>query len=178
MMFKTHEVAGVVACTAAIPYLASKGVVDNSDLVTVGIVFAGGVLGAMLPDIDSPSSKIRRIIRKTLTGNPHTDKQIINHRRAPHMPIIWAAIFALLFNFVHNPYATTFLIGMAVGVASHLAIDLLNPAGIPLLGPFTRKKVHLMKIYANSTGETIFAWLLVALEAYLLFFSGLQIVSL
>ena len=178
MMFRTHEITGMVACTATIPYLVSHGIIDGSNAISLGLVFAGGLMGAMFPDIDSPTSKIRRGIRKTIKGNPQTDKRVINHRRAPHMPLFWAVIFGLIFYFIHEPHITTFFIGMTIGVASHLLIDMLNPAGIPLFGPISKKKVHLLKIHTNGTGENVFAVLMIALEVYLLFFSELHIIDL
>ncbi len=171
MMFKTHEVAGVVACTVALPILTKYGLVNNTEVLDVGLVMAGGLVGAMLPDIDSPSSKIRRFVRKTFTGNPTPKKQVINHRREPHMPLVWIILFALLFAIIKPGIATTVMWGIAVGVFSHLFIDMFNPAGIPLFGPFKRKKVNILSIKTNSWGETVIGWLLVLLEIYLLFFT-------
>ena len=168
MMFKTHEIAGVVACTAVIPFIDKMGIEAN--ILNYGLIFAGGAIGAMFPDIDSPTSKIRRIIRKAFTGNPNTEKRLINHRRAPHMPLFWIAIFAILFFAFSNPLIETFIWGMAVGVASHLFIDMFNPAGIPFFGPLTRKKIHLMSIYTNTTGETVFSIILVVLEIFIIYY--------
>ena len=171
MMFRTHEVAGMVACTVALPILTKYGLANNMEVLDVGLVVAGGLVGAMLPDIDSPSSKIRRLVRKVFTGNPTPKKQVINHRREPHMPLVWAVIFAILFATIKPGIATTVLCGLAVGVFSHLLIDMFNPAGIPLFGPFKRKKISLLPIKTNSWGETVIGWLLVLLEIYLLFFT-------
>lgn len=168
MMFRTHEIAGLVACTAALPILNKLGL--DLNVLECALIFSGGAMGAMFPDIDSPTSKVRRGIRKVFTGNPNTDKRVINHRREPHMPFIWAILFALLFFAINNLYVEMFLIGMAIGVTSHLFIDMMNPAGIPLLGPFYRKKISILPIKTNSWGENIIAILLVLIEIYLIYY--------
>lgn len=177
MMFRTHEIGGLVACTAAMPLLINSGIMPEPDVLTYGLFFAGGAMGAMFPDIDSPTSKIRRGIRKLFTGDPSTEKRVINHRREPHMPLIWAVIFAICLFVISNPLAETFIWGMIIGVASHLFLDMLNPAGIPLFGPFKRKKINILPIKTNSWGENIIAILLVFLEIYLLFFSNIGIIN-
>jgi len=170
-MYKTHSIAAIVACTAIVPTLNSLKLVDNSNVYIVGLIFAGGILGALLPDIDSPTSKIRRIIRKLITGNPNpeTNQSMPNHRREPHMPLIWAGIFAVLLLTVTQPMMLALIYGLMTGVYSHLAIDMLNPAGIPLFGPVNRKKVSIFFIKANSFGESVFAVCSIAFELYLLF---------
>ena len=177
MMFRTHEIGGMVACTAAMPLLINSGIIPEPDVLVYGLFFAGGAMGAMFPDIDSPTSKIRRGIRKVFTGDPSTEKRVINHRREPHMPLIWAVIFALCLFVFSNVFAETFIWGMMIGVASHLFLDMLNPAGIPLFGPFKRKKINILPIKTNSWGENIIAVLLVLCEIYLLFFSSIAVVN-
>jgi len=177
-MYKTHSVAAIVATTAIMPTLNTLNLINNTEVLSVGLVFAGGLLGALLPDIDSPNSKISRIIRKALTGNPTSTKNIINHRRAPHMPLVWAVIFLALLYVTKNPITVAFIYGVAVGVYSHLAIDMLNPAGIPLLGPINRRKFSIFCIKANSTPEKIFAGLLVVLEIYIVFVLKIQVLNL
>lgn len=177
MMFRTHEIGGMVACTAALPLLINGGVIDVSNVLGYALFFGGGAMGAMFPDIDSPTSKIRRGIRKVFTGDPSTEKRVINHRREPHMPLIWAVLFAICLFLFNNPMASIFIWGMMIGVASHLFLDMLNPAGIPLLGPFKRKKINILSIKTNSWGENIIAILLVILEIYLLFFSNIAVIN-
>jgi len=177
MMFRTHEIGGIVACTAAMPLLIKVGIVPEPDVFVYGLFFAGGAMGAMFPDIDSPTSKIRRGIRKVFTGDPSTEKRVINHRREPHMPLIWAIIFALCLFIFSNPFAETFIWGMMIGVFSHLFLDMLNPAGIPLFGPIKKNKVNILPIKTNSWGENIIAIFLVLLEIYLLFFSSIAIIN-
>lgn len=178
MMYRTHMVASVVASTAVIPTLDKLNLIDNSNVLSVGLVFAGGILGAFLPDIDSPNSKIRRFIRKKLTGNPTPKKNIINHRREPHMPLIWAILFSSILFFVKEPILLTFIYGLIVGVYSHLFIDMFNPAGIPLCGPISKRRVSIMFIKASSVGEYIFLFLLLGLETYMLFVLKMPILNI
>lgn len=177
MMFRTHEVGGVVACTAAIPLLVNSGILENPNILQYALLFGGGAMGAMFPDIDSPTSKIRRGIRKVFTGNPNTEKRMINHRREPHMPLIWALILGVCLYIFKNSFATIFICGMIAGVFSHLILDMFNPTGIPLWGPFRKKKVHIMNIKTNSWGENVICILLIILEIYLLFFSSMAILN-
>ena len=178
MMFRTHEIGGVVACTAALPLLVNSELINAPDVLGYALFFAGGAMGAMFPDIDSPTSKIRRGIRKVFTGDPSTEKRVINHRREPHMPLIWAVIFAVCLFFFNHPMANIFIWGMMIGVFSHLFLDMLNPAGIPLFGPIKRKKVNILPIKTNSWGENVIAVILVLLEVYLLFFSKIAIIDI
>ena len=176
-MFRTHEIGGLVACTVAMPILMKYGIIGEPGIVAHGLFVAGGAMGAMFPDIDSPTSKIRRGIRKVFTGDPSTEKRVINHRREPHMPLIWAIIFAICLFFFNHPAAETFIWGMMIGVFSHLFLDMLNPAGIPLFGPIKRKKINILPIKTNSWGENVIAILLVFLEIYLLFFSSNAVIN-
>lgn len=179
MMFKTHELAAVVATTAIIPTLNNINLVDSTNVLAVGLVFAGAILSAPVPDIDSPNSKIRRLIKKILTGDPTPKKNIPNHRREPHMPFVWMAIFAGLLSVVHGQYSLYFLYGTMIGVFSHLFIDLFNPAGLPLL-PFCKIRISipLIKIKANSFGEKVFSLCLIALEVYIIFVAKFPVINL
>lgn len=167
MKFKTHQMASVVTCTLAVQNLA---IIKNSELgiLATGLVFVGGSIGATLSDLDHPNSKIRRFIRKLFTGNAQPTKSYSpNHRREPHMPFYWLLTFGIIFSIIKNPVILMFLIGTAIGVFSHLLIDLFNPLGIPLYGPFSKKKVSLFFIKTGSVGETIFMLLLTGLQIYL-----------
>jgi len=85
------------------------------------------VLGALLPDIDHPSSYIGRRV-------PVVPYLLGGHRRAAHSLLAALAVVLLAHRFLG---LSGFLIFSLVGgYLSHLALDLLNPEGAMLFWPF------------------------------------------
>ena len=163
-----------------------------------GIVVGASMIGAMLPDIDHPNSRISKKAKIT----SRVVNTVVGHRGLFHSPIFILALW-FLFTFVKTtvlnskalgdvtsliismgiPFAgiivallkrgrfsviSTMLIGMVfywisqgysmevlyqcfttgiiVGYVSHLLMDFMTRAGIPLLYPFTNKKYHIMSL--------------------------------
>lgn len=85
---------------------------------------AGIAIGALLPDIDSQNS----LVGKYIPVIPH----LLKHRSATH-----SLLFPVVLYFVPD------MQWLALGMLSHLALDFLNPDGLPMLWPLSKKKLKL-----------------------------------
>lgn len=126
MLWRTHVLAGASAGLL----IAGPG----ADLKTM--VLSAGVagLGALLPDIDSPNSKIGRkvpILPILLTIT-------VGHRGMLHSvpgALLLSMLTATVANvFLITPFLTLFLLFLT-GYLSHIFLDMLTPRGCPLLWP-------------------------------------------
>lgn len=99
-------------------------------------VIAAAAIAALIPDVDHP----RAIISGYLPGVGHAARLVVSHRGATHTAIFAAAIVALLL-VVAAPMHIVMAAG--AGVVSHLAADMLTPAGVPLLMPVSRRAFRL-----------------------------------
>lgn len=98
------------------------------------IVLAAGT-GSLLPDIDTATSKLGQ---KTAPVS-WVIRILFGHRQMFHSATFWALpILALLYLF---PGASTLVMAGAIGVITHLLLDSLNPAGVPLLWPLPKRFV-------------------------------------
>lgn len=192
MMGRNHLVAGAATCVAAAS--AGRMILDSetaalapardrvsrlvSDYVLVGdwfgtrLVWAAGaailfMLGALLPDIDSPNSTISSALGFSLP---------IPHRRVTHS--IWPCALLLWLGLRFRC-----LMWLLAGYASHLLLDKPSAAGVCLLWPLTRYRTypggafvargHKLKLYrAGEASETVFvilAWVVALVLAWAAF---------
>ncbi len=144
-MFKTHAVFGFLSGILFIPYLASA----NQVLFMVIVM-----IGAMLPDIDHPKSKMGRNFK--IIG------WLFEHRGFFHSFLMIPVISLLIYYFT-NSY--TYLIPLGIGYASHLVADAITREGIMPLHPFTRLR---LKGFVRTGGafEYVFLFLIIILAAY------------
>lgn len=139
MLWRTHLLAG--AATGLL--LAGH----HADLRTA--VISTGVAGvvALLPDLDDPHSKIGHIVPLVSWAI----KKTIGHRGPLHS-LLGAGVTSLLAAFVLRFWYTPVLVCdhlvplVLVGYISHLAMDSLNPQGVPWLWPLkTHFRVPLVQ---------------------------------
>jgi inner membrane protein len=158
-----------------------------------GTVLAG--IGGLLPDIDEPKSLIGysprilargatdksrrgslprvliRVIGELLTGFVQAlatvIRELTGHRGATHW-LLAALVVALPAGILLGLHVGLYL---AVGYLSHLALDMLTRSGIPLLGPFSKRRLHLLpKPLRARTGGP--------LDHFIQFAAGLAYVAL
>ena len=139
MLGMTHAAAGVLAAGC----LAAQA---TPSPVQTGLVTFGVVLGSLFPDIDSKHSIISQVARPVGT----VVRMISGHRALMHDPVFYALILLGLKLFF--PSLFPWFLPMAVGVATHLLLDSLNPMGIPICYyPGKGKhRIHLAKIKTGS----------------------------
>lgn len=189
MNYKTHVLGGAaLGFTLA---FSRQGVPGNEmEALRLIAVTGSAAVGALLPDIDEPSSTIGQNAR-IVSG---TIKTLGGHRGFFHSPLALILLWFLLAKFPESPKGswfpmlltwaipgialivswqkhryiswstTVFLFSIALwmyqgyglealyrliatgallGYLSHLLLDSLNRAGIPLLYPFTKRKFHI-----------------------------------
>ncbi|HAS90930.1 MAG TPA: hypothetical protein DCS12_01285 [Clostridiales bacterium] len=147
MTGKTHVLGGIAL--GAI-YSLNKNLGIN-ETIAVTVISAAG---SLLPDIDSSNSKFGRTI--PFVSIPIS--KIFGHRGLFHWPIFYLILGALALNF-YGQYSF-YIYPTLIGIFSHLILDILNPLGIPLLSPGS-KKVNLLNIYTGSMSENVLAVIMV-----------------
>ena len=129
MLGKTHAAAGFVAA-AAVLYLMHA---PASDL-TLGI--GGGVVAALLPDIDEPHSLFNhyaKVIGPAIGS-------VLKHRTITHTLVVAAAVtVGLHLLFPHLPIDVVAAIGG--GYVSHLVADSITPEGVMWFWPLSSRRL-------------------------------------
>jgi inner membrane protein len=137
---------------------------------TIGLILAGpvgagvGVIGALLPDIDHPNSKISRAVKLPL-------HLAFTHRGVLHSGLLCALVFALAFFASPEPYKL-YALAAAAGWISHIVLDALTVSGVPLFWPI-RFKLSVLPLRTGGIIEQLLAILLtIALlyQGYLLLY--------
>jgi inner membrane protein len=123
MMARSHTVLGVTAWVAA----AHNFHVPVLDPWALFFALAG----SLLPDIDHPQSWIGR--RSRLVSRPVA--AVFRHRGATHSAL---AVLGLIILAMQAGHWKTAVIALTIGYVSHLAADMLTPAGVPLGWPSRR----------------------------------------
>lgn len=124
MIFTTH-----MAAAALTTYVINSGTAPETALLTCAA--AAGC--SLLPDIDIGTSKIACLCRPAA----YTIQFVCGHRGVFHSPLLWSILFFLLSS--RFPQYQIWILSAACGVGSHLLLDILNPAGIPVLWPMRKK---------------------------------------
>ncbi|MGL6071542.1 metal-dependent hydrolase [Craterilacuibacter sp.] len=133
MKVGTHIAAG--ACSGVGTALLLK-----SPMLGTLLLLLGGMVGALLPDIDHPQSWLGRRMR--LISIPIS--MIFGHRGITHSLIALAGVFYLsvMCLSAESRYFGMWMplaLGLCVGYASHIVGDWLTPSGVPLLWPIKHR---------------------------------------
>ena len=134
MRGRTHL---LIAGSAA---LVASTAMHLSTTAAVAAVTAACV-GGLLPDIDHKNSTISKEMKVT----SFVARSVSSHRGLFHAPLLWCILGAILYFALPEPYCLL-VAPVMLGVASHLLLDILNPTGIPLLWPITKKKMRLARV--------------------------------
>lgn len=129
MNYQTHLVGGI-ACGIGACYAATSLNLDYSFLYLIG----GAALGALMPDIDHPQSFL---------GNKVTVLSELIYTTVGHRSLTHSLVFAFVLAITLGLFSVSLGIGAAVGILSHIALDMLTPAGVALLYPFRKKRIRL-----------------------------------
>ncbi|MCV2528466.1 MAG: metal-dependent hydrolase [Candidatus Lightella neohaematopini] len=97
-------------------------------------IILGSLLTCLLPDIDHPKSFIGRRF-KWLSIPIY---KLFGHRRFTHS-ILLIIIIAIYINIKRINFPIDVIYAMIIGYISHIIADMLTPAGVPLLWPYTKK---------------------------------------
>lgn len=157
MVGKTHLCAGLCAGTAFALWA-------DLPLAQTGIAVAAGMLGGVLPDLDHRKSKVTQ--RAGLFG--FFSSRLFKHRGILHTPVVYLVLNAILILSLGNhPMIHAAIFGALAGELSHLFLDMLNPSGIPLLWPVTRKRISLLPIQTGGKIDRFIGTLALILTAWL-----------
>ena len=154
MMARSHVVFGISAWA---------GLSAISALVPSFAGFWGVILGALLPDIDHPSSTVGRplfFISKPLA-------RLTGHRTVTHSLLGFSVLLSCLYL---TDSMTLFGKGLLCGVASHLVGDFLTKGGIPLFWPIKFRIAFPIAFVAGGVVESVVVYAFAALIAGMIFF--------
>lgn len=188
MMASTHRLGGIAAGTVMAVILHTNNIYES------GLLLSAAVLGSIVPDIDNRNSSISRrysfvsllvtvgqsVIRCFAKLLPRKQenyiKSLIGHRGITHsmIPVILIPGFLIGIGYGtgYGRMSSLLASGLGVGILSHLLFDMFA-GGVPLLLPFTTKRVYLAKIKTGGTIEWIFRGLLVVILIYF----GLEVIE-
>lgn len=129
MMVVSHVLVGAAAWVVAV----KVGGMGHGDIDALAL--GAAMAGALLPDIDHPSSWLGR--RLWPVSKPLS--LLLGHRGLTHSLLAVAGGLALIHAAQPNTAIARLVEPLVVGYLSHLAADALTPAGVPLLWPWKRR---------------------------------------
>jgi inner membrane protein len=154
-MAGSHVVVGLAAWTLAAPHLG----LPILDPLALGLT----TIGALLPDIDHPSSWVGR--RVWVVSRPLA--AMIGHRGVTHSLV---AVFACLAFLRWQGVSRAVVDPLVVGYLSHLGADLMTTSGLRLAWPL-RQRQAIGLCRTGSLGES-------AIVACLAIWAGVSILHL
>jgi inner membrane protein len=139
VMAGSHVVVGIAAWTLVAPHLG----LPSLDPVALGLT----TVGALLPDIDHPSSWVGR--RVPAISRPLA--AMIGHRGVTHSAL---AVLACLILLRWQGFSRAVIDPLVTGYLSHLGADLLTSSGLRLAWP-SRKRQTIPLCRTGSFAESI-----------------------
>ncbi|MCK8823812.1 metal-dependent hydrolase [Fuchsiella alkaliacetigena] len=160
MSYRTHSTFGILFALIIILISNNLNRLLHSDFLFVLnraeplTLYLAVLIGALLPDIDHANSKITSKLKPL---NWITRLFGIKHRGITHS-LIGLALFYMLINKILalGWINQIWYYGLLLGYISHLLADMLNPTGIPLFFPNSRRFSFGVKITTGSWQENIF----------------------
>jgi inner membrane protein len=125
MLAKTHIAFGILLALLIVPLVQTGNKI---------IFFALVVFSSLLPDIDTPHSKLGSKIKPA----SWLIKETIGHRGLFHSLLFGIALHVLIWFFIGKIYATALIIGYF----SHLLIDGFTKEGINFLHPIAELRLR------------------------------------
>lgn len=163
----THVSAGMLT---GIAFISCCSLDANSSVM----VIAGSCIGSLLPDIDICTSKVGRIVQPA----SFLVQLIFGHRNMFHSPLPYTLFFfGYIYAFLQSSWPAPWLmnaIGLLFGSFSHLLLDMLNPAGIPLFWPFVLRRISLAPFKSGGIVDYCLCLILSCLTCYF----SLQLIGL
>lgn len=177
----SHRV-GALAAAATTTYL--MGLTIEKEPIQIACLTLGALAGSLLPDADTPFSKIGRrylvvlwpfyllqFLIHLFMPRSNMDRTF-GHRGLFHYPIFWSGLWVMIMLFVERmqfPYRIPSWcgVGMGIGILSHLILDFVS-GGIPIFGPIIkRRQKPPMKIKTGGVMEVIFSICLMGYSAFI-----------
>lgn len=140
----TH-MAGGAAFAAVYTLAALPGLSVGQEAAIIGI----GAFSSLIPDIDHPNSKISHKLKPVSA----IVSLMFSHRGFFHTPILYLVLWAFWEMFCPGTWYLIYGRMLFLGITSHLVLDSLNPGGIPVFFPFSKKRHHITKIKTGSKAK-------------------------
>lgn len=157
MRVQTHFAAGLTAGAALAAYM-------HVPPVQLAPVLAIAAVGSLLPDVDHAGSAPNHALG--LAGK--VTAAVVSHRSATHSLAFCAVVAAIMF-VLHA--STLYVYAALAGLLSHLALDSLNPRGVPWLWPVGKhiSTAPLVITTGSAVEKVVVLPVLYASVIYLLF---------
>lgn len=126
MTGKTHLAAGLVIGLLSCQH-------TNLSPENAVALCASAAIASLVPDIDRCTSKLGRVVAPA----SFLIQLVFGHRTLFHSPLLYLVAAGVAYWL--RPEWILLISGSLLGVSSHLLLDMLNPAGIPLLYPAKRR---------------------------------------
>lgn len=187
MMAASHRLGGIATGTALAAAI-------HTNIYESGFLLAAAVLGSLIPDIDNAHSSVSRrfsgisllvtvgqgiirILTKLLPRKyANYVKSLIGHRGITHslIPVLLVPgiVIGIGCGIGYGRAGYLVALGLAGGILSHLLFDMFA-GGVPLLMPFSTKRICLAKIKTGGAVEWIFRGLLILIFIYF----GLEVIE-
>lgn len=149
---KTHIAGGIFAGALIAQYL-HLGVVETAGIMSMTAA------AALIPDIDTESSKIGAVTRPVST----IISRIFGHRKLFHAPLVYALLALAL----RESLPVTLYLGLVGGVLSHLLLDGMTRRGIPWLYPFHHSNISISLFRANGVLDWLMLYALTLGATYI-----------
>lgn len=149
---KTHIAAGYSAGILLLAQLNRTTWLPPEGLLPSLGIIGLAVVGSLAPDIDLPYSKIGRR-SKTVSS---TVNLFFGHRTITHAPLVWLVLCAVLSSVLGQTWHI-YVLAFALGIGTHILLDLCNSAGVPLLWPYSHR-FHILSIRIHSFAGKIFSF--------------------
>ena len=153
MVGKTHIAGGLALVSVSSVVLYKTGMLSSDQMVVQqATLLASAGLGALIPDIDMRGSKISR-------KNPIISffcRIFLTHRGFTHSPLallLFSAAVLYITKKLGYDYGIWAGMGLSIGYASHILLDMFNPKGVPLLYPY-KEKFSFGKVVTGTWVET------------------------
>lgn len=103
------------------------------------VAFGAAVVGSLAPDIDHPKSTLGQLMRPL----SNIISAVFGHRGVTHSTLAIVGCLWVLHEYADYSHL---ILPFLIGYLTHLAGDLLTPAGLPLLWPIKRRRNFALPI--------------------------------
>lgn len=167
MMAVTHQTFGITFGLLTMILLQLIGV-HPGDSLEIIVFFLLVLLGSLLPDLDTPNSKLgRKLLPISLLLS-----LFVKHRTATHS-MLFVVIVGIGSSLLCSILGLSqfYAFGLVIGTISHIAGDWLTNRGVPLLYPFMKKRFKAPVTFSTGSLRERGVFYLLVVVNVLLFFT-------
>lgn len=160
-----HKITGIAAAIISFGSILHMGIkvrypVELSTFLLAVISLIPAYLGSLAPDR-------LEIARWDKNGRRHS---LIEHRTITHWIPLWVIAFFVSYFFINHLLGVIFY-AYSIGGLMHLAMDIPNPMGVPLLTPSKKSRVSL-NWWKSGKYDLIISLTILCLSFYFFIYRG------